>query len=48
MRVNRTILEDLEARVMALRTLHAKLREADAGESFAGAVMRSYPKSEMP
>jgi hypothetical protein len=46
-RVNRTILEDLEARVLALRQLHAKLRDQDAGESFGDVVGRSYPKSEM-
>jgi hypothetical protein len=47
MRVNRTILEDLEARVMALRALHAKLRGQDDGESFAGVAMRARPKSEI-
>ena len=40
-RVNCTVLEDLEERVLALRTLHAKLREMDAGESFGDAVTRS-------
>jgi hypothetical protein len=46
-RVNRTILEDLEAKVLALRALHAKLRDRDAGESFGDVVGRSHPKSEM-
>jgi hypothetical protein len=42
-RVNRIILEDLEQKVLALRALHAKLRDMDAGESFAGVVARSRP-----
>jgi len=42
-RVNRIILEDLEQKVLALRQLHAKLRDMDAGESFAGVVARSRP-----
>ncbi len=42
-RVNRVILEDLEQKVLALRALHAKLRDVDAGESFAGVVARSRP-----
>jgi hypothetical protein len=42
-RVNRVILEDLEAKVLALRALHAKLRDADAGESFGGVVTRGRP-----
>ncbi len=42
-RVNRIILEDLEQKVLALRSLHAKLRGMDAGESFAGVVARSRP-----
>jgi len=42
-RVNRIILEDLEQKVLALRALHAKLRDLDAGESFAGVVARSRP-----
>ena len=42
-RVNRTILEDLEQKVLALRALHAKLREMDAGESFGGVVARGRP-----
>jgi hypothetical protein len=41
--VNRTILEDLEAKVLALRALHAKLRDEDAGQSFGDAVARSRP-----
>ncbi len=42
-RVNRIILEDLEQKVLALRALHAKFRNMDAGESFAGVVARSRP-----
>jgi hypothetical protein len=42
-RVNRVILEDLEQKVLGLRTLHAKFRDMDAGESFAGVVARSRP-----
>jgi len=42
-RVNRTILEDLEEKVLALRQLHAKLRDMDEGESFGGVVARSRP-----
>ena len=42
-RVNRVILEDLEAKVLALRALHAKLRDVDAGESFGGVVTRGRP-----
>jgi hypothetical protein len=42
-RVNRTILEDLEARVMALRTLHAKLRDIEGGENFGGMVASARP-----
>jgi len=43
MRVNRVILEDLEQKVMALRALHAKLRDLDAGENFGGVVARARP-----
>ena len=46
-RVNRTILEDLEAKMLALRALHAKLRELDAGESFGDIVARGRPKGVM-
>ena len=42
-RVGQTILEDLEEKVLALRALHAKLRDMDAWESFAGIVARSRP-----
>ena len=42
-RVNRIILEDLEQKVLALRALHAKFRDMDAGDSFAGVVARSRP-----
>ena len=40
-RVNRTILEDLEQKVLALRALHLKLRDLDSGENFGGIVARS-------
>jgi hypothetical protein len=40
-RVHRALLEDLEQKVLALRALHAKLRDMDAGESFAGVIARS-------
>ena len=46
-RVNRTILEDLEQKVLSLRALHAKLRDLDGGESFGDIVARGRPKSEM-
>jgi hypothetical protein len=46
-RVNRIILEDLEQKVLALRQLHAKLRDVDAGESFGDVVARIRPNSEM-
>lgn len=39
-RVNRTILEDLEQKVLALRALHLTLRDIDAGENFGGLVAR--------
>ncbi|MGA9044019.1 MAG: hypothetical protein WB531_04030 [Thermoplasmata archaeon] len=42
-RVNHTILEDLEEKVLALRALHAKLRDMDAGASFGTVVARSKP-----
>jgi hypothetical protein len=42
-RVNRVILEDLEEKVLALRALHAKLRDLDAGQSFGNVVARSRP-----
>ena len=42
-RVNRTILEDLEQKVLALRALHLKLRDIDAGENFGGFVARGRP-----
>jgi len=43
MRVNRVILEDNEQKVLALRALHAKLRDLEAGENFGGVVARSRP-----
>ncbi|MGP8159018.1 MAG: hypothetical protein ACLPWO_05370 [Thermoplasmata archaeon] len=42
-RVNRIILEDLEQKVLALRALHAKFRDMDAGPSFGAVVARSKP-----
>ena len=42
-RVNRVILEDLEQKVLALRALHAKLRDLDAGSSFGAVVARGRP-----
>lgn len=41
--MNRTILEDLEQKVLALRALHLKLRDLDAGENFGGLVARARP-----
>jgi len=41
--VNRTILEDLEQKVLALRGLDAKLRDLDAGENFGGLLAKSRP-----
>jgi len=35
--------EDLEAKVMPLRALHAKLRDLVAGENFGGVVARARP-----
>ena len=35
-RVNRTILEDLEEKVLALRELHGRLRDKGRGESLSG------------
>ena len=46
-RVSRTILEDLEEKVLAFRALHAKLRDAAAGESLGEVVSRGWPRSEM-
>jgi hypothetical protein len=45
-RVNRVLLEDLEQKVLALRALHAKLHDRDAGESFGAVVARSRLRSE--
>ncbi len=45
-RVNRIILDDLEQKVLALRALHAKLHDMDAGESFGAVVARSRLRSE--
>ena len=41
--MNRIILEDLEQKVLALRALHAKLRDTDAGASYGTVVARSKP-----
>jgi len=43
-RVNRTILEDLELKIFALRALHAKLRDLEAGENFGGVVTQARPR----
>ena len=45
-RVHSTVLADVEQQVMALRALHAKLREMGAGENFGGVVARARPTSE--
>ncbi len=42
-RVNRVILEDLEAKVIALRALHEKLRDRLEGASFGDVVARGRP-----
>jgi hypothetical protein len=42
-RVNRVILEDLEAKVLALRALHEKLRDVTAGPSLGDVVARARP-----
>jgi len=42
-RVNRVILEDLEQKVLALRALHEKLRDATAGPSLGEVVARARP-----
>ncbi|MGA7477047.1 MAG: hypothetical protein WBW47_07550 [Thermoplasmata archaeon] len=47
-RVNRIILEDLEQKVLALRALHAKLRDMGAGVSFGEVVARSRPTALPP
>ncbi|MHB8352212.1 MAG: hypothetical protein ACYDFT_05965 [Thermoplasmata archaeon] len=39
-RVHRALLEDLEQKVLALRALHERIRDRDAGSSFADAVVR--------
>ena len=43
-RVNRTILEDLEQKVIALRALHERLRERLEGTSFGDVVARGRPR----
>jgi hypothetical protein len=42
-RVNRVLLEDLEAKVLALRALHEKLRDRLAGPSLGDVVARGRP-----
>ena len=44
-RVHSTVLADVEQQVMALRALHAKLRDLDAGENFGGVIARARPSS---
>ncbi len=41
--MNRIILQDLEEKVLALRALHAKFRDLDAGPSFGDVVAWSRP-----
>jgi hypothetical protein len=43
-RVNRTILEDLWLKVIALRALHERLRERLEGPSFGDLVARGWPR----
>jgi hypothetical protein len=38
------ILEDLEAKVLALRALHLKLRGTEGGSSFGEVVAQSRPR----
>jgi hypothetical protein len=45
-RVNRVILEDLEQKVLALRALHAKLRDQDAGAVVRGRRGAGPPRSD--
>jgi hypothetical protein len=40
-RVHSTVLADVEQQVMALRAMHARLREVDEGPSFGDIVARS-------
>jgi hypothetical protein len=42
-RVNRIIFDELEQKFLALRALHAKFRDLDAGPSFGDIVARSRP-----
>jgi hypothetical protein len=42
-RVNKVLLEDLEAKVLALRALHEKLRDRLAGPSLGDVVARGRP-----
>ena len=42
-RVHSTVLADVEQQVMALRALHAKLRDIEAGENFGDMVAKSRP-----
>ena len=42
-RVHTTLLADVELLVMAIRVLHAKLRDLADGENFGGVVARSRP-----
>jgi hypothetical protein len=37
------MLADVEQQVVALRALHARLRDADAGPSFGEIVLKSRP-----
>jgi hypothetical protein len=42
-RVNRVIVQDLELKILALRALHEKLRDATAGPSLGDVVARGRP-----
>jgi len=42
-RVNRTIFEDLDAKVTAHPTPHLKLRDLDASQKLGGVVAMSLP-----
>jgi len=46
--IGRTFLADVEQQVMALRALHAKLRDLDAGENFGGLIAQARPPPSRP
>lgn len=47
-RVHSMVLSDVEQQVMALRALHARLRDLDEGPSFGEVVARSRPCARSP